>query len=212
MRIVVVGAGGQGRIVADLLLAARAAGGADEPVAFVDDAPALAGTVSLGLRVAGPLAALAEVPHDGVVVAIGDNRTRREISARLAAAGERLVSARHPFSSVSPAARIGAGSMLSAGVVVSPGAVLGAGVLLNTKASVDHDTHVGDFAHVSAGASVGAHCVLGEGSLVAFGAVVVSGLRVGARTVVGAGSVVVRDLPADVVAWGVPARVVRPNG
>ena len=36
------------------------------------------------------------------------------------------------------------------------------------------------------------------------------GVTIGANTVVGAGAVVVRDLPADVVAVGNPARVVRP--
>jgi acetyltransferase EpsM len=101
--------------------------------------------------------------------------------------------------------------MISAGAIVSPGAELGRGVLLNTKASVDHDSRVGDFAHVSLGATVGARCVVGEETLVAPGATVASGCRIGARTVVGAGSVVVRDLPDDVVAWGAPARVVRPN-
>ncbi|WP_269171847.1 MULTISPECIES: sugar O-acetyltransferase [unclassified Modestobacter] len=42
------------------------------------------------------------------------------------------------------------------------------------------------------------------------GVIVCPGVRIGANTVVGAGSVVTRDLPADVVAVGSPARVVRP--
>jgi sugar O-acyltransferase (sialic acid O-acetyltransferase NeuD family) len=208
MRIVIVGAGGQGRIVADALRVA----GESEPVAFVDDDASLHGKMRSGIRVAGSLAALGEIPHDAVVVAIGDNRRRREIAARLEAAGERLASARHPFSSVSPDARVGEGGMLSAGAIVAPGAELGRCVLLNTKASVDHDTRVGDFAHVAVGATVGARCVVGEEALVAVGASVVSGCRVGARTVVGAGAVVVRDLPEDVVAFGVPARIVRARG
>jgi maltose O-acetyltransferase len=38
---------------------------------------------------------------------------------------------------------------------------------------------------------------------------VLPGVTIGANTVVGAGAVVTRDLPADVVAVGNPARVVR---
>jgi len=37
---------------------------------------------------------------------------------------------------------------------------------------------------------------------------VLKGVRIGRNTVVGAGSIVVRDLPSDVVAVGVPARIV----
>jgi acetyltransferase-like isoleucine patch superfamily enzyme len=41
------------------------------------------------------------------------------------------------------------------------------------------------------------------------GVIVCPGVRIGDHTVVGAGAVVTRDLPAGVVAMGVPARVLR---
>lgn len=209
MKIVIVGAGGQGLIVADILLAARAAGAPGEPAAFVDDDPSRAGTSVLGIPVLGPLGVLGGTAHDAVIVAIGDNRRRREVSAALAAAGERFGIARHPFSSVAPDVTLPPGAMVSAGAVVSPRATLGEGVLLNTNACVDHDTAVGAYAHVSPGATVGARCVIGVETLVGLGACVLSGVRIGAGTVVGAGAVVVRDLQDGVVAYGNPARVRR---
>ena len=48
------------------------------------------------------------------------------------------------------------------------------------------------------GAWLGAHVVVGPG------------VTIGARSVIGAGSVVTRDIPPDVVAMGVPCKVVRP--
>jgi len=51
--------------------------------------------------------------------------------------------------------------------------------------------------------------VLGDNVWLGGGVVVCPGVTIGDNTVVGAGSVVVRDLPADVVAVGNPARVVR---
>ena len=94
-------------------------------------------------------------------------------------------------------------------MVITPRARIGRGVLLNTNCSVDHDSLIGDFAHVSAGVTVGARVCVGEEALIGVGAVVLSGCRVGARSIVGAGAVVVRDLPEDVVAFGVPARIMR---
>lgn len=197
-RIVIVGAGGHGAILADMLPAA---------IGFVDDAPEKQRTIVLGLPVLGPIAALATIDHDAIVVSIGDNRARRGLTDRLIAAGERLASAIHPTASIARSATIGEGSMICAGAIILPRAVIGRGVIVNTKASVDHDSVVGDFAHVSAGATVGANVGIGEETLVAIGASVVSGRTVGARSVVGAGAVVVRDVPDDVTVLGVPARV-----
>jgi maltose O-acetyltransferase len=50
---------------------------------------------------------------------------------------------------------------------------------------------------------------IGDNVWLGGGVVVLPGVTIGADTVVGAGSVVTRDLPADVVAVGNPARVVR---
>jgi sugar O-acyltransferase (sialic acid O-acetyltransferase NeuD family) len=199
VKIVIAGAGGHGAIVADILR--------EEAVGFVDDNAELHGTTVLGLPVLGPIASLPEIDHDAIVVAIGDNRTRREVTERLVATGERLATAIHPFTSIAPSATIGEGSMISAGAVVLPRAVIGRGVIVNTKGSVDHDSVVGDFAHISVGATLGANVRIGDESFVALGASVISGRNVGARTIVGAGAVVVHDVPDDVTVLGVPARI-----
>jgi acetyltransferase EpsM len=191
-RIVIVGAGSQGAIVADILECAGT-----PAIGFVDDTP--------GKDVLGTIDDLRRIEHDAIVVAIGDNRLRRGLVERLA--GERLATAIHPFTSIAASARIGEGSMISAGAIVLPHAVIGRSVILNTKSSVDHDSVVGDFAHVSIGVTVGARVRIGEETLLAAGATIVTSMTIGARSVIGAGAVVVRDVPDDVTAFGVPARV-----
>ena len=201
-KIVIAGAGAQGAVVADILRDALC-----NTMGFVDDRPSKRVATILGLPVLGPLAVLREIEHDAVVVAIGDNRLRRELIETLLALGERLATAIHPFTSVSPSASIGEGSMISAGTIVLPRAVIGRGVILNTKSSVDHDSVVGDFAHIGPGATVGGNVRIGAETLIGSGATVVSGVTVGARSIIGAGAVVVRDVPDDVTAVGVPARI-----
>jgi sugar O-acyltransferase (sialic acid O-acetyltransferase NeuD family) len=208
-RIVIVCAGGQGAIVADILQRAHEAGADALPAGFVDDTPELLATAVLGLDVLAPVASLGGIAHDAVIVAFGDNEGRRAITERLLAAGERLATAIHPHACIAPSASIGEGSMISAGAVISPRATIGRGVIVNTKASIDHDTVVEDFAHVSAGATVGARCRIGAESLIALGATVISGATVGERTIIGSGAAVVADIPDDVVAFGVPARIMR---
>lgn len=190
-----MGAGGHGAVVADIL--GHAAG-------FIDDDPAKRGTSVLGLPV---FASLDEVVHDAIIIAIGDNATRRALTERYAAAGERFASAIHPRASIAPSALIGEGSVICAGALVLPRAVVGRGAIVNTKAAVDHDCVVGDFVHIAAGATLGGDVRVGDGTLIALGASVVPGIAIGARSVVGAGAVVVRELPDDVTALGVPARI-----
>ena len=52
-------------------------------------------------------------------------------------------------------------------------------------------------------------CRLGRGVTVGAGATIVDSITIGRDSVIGAGSVVTRNVPPGVVAYGVPARVVR---
>lgn len=206
-RIIIVCAGGHGRVVADILDCSRRAGAERMPLGFVDDTPGLSGTYVAGLPVLGPTAALAAIEHDAIVVAMGDNAIRRQMTARFSGEGEHLTAAIHPRATLSSTARIGAGVVIFAGAVVQPGVTLGHGSVLCTNSSVDHDSEVGDFVLISAGATVGAHAQIGDEALIALGAAVISRRRVGARSLIGAGAVVVRDVPEDVIAFGNPARI-----
>lgn len=79
MRILILGAGGQGQVLADALLFATAAGQPLAPVGCLDDNPALWQSASVGLPALGPLASWREVPHDALIRCIGANRRRSEL-------------------------------------------------------------------------------------------------------------------------------------
>jgi acetyltransferase-like isoleucine patch superfamily enzyme len=62
----------------------------------------------------------------------------------------------------------------------------------------------------------GADIVVEEGVWIGAGTIVLQGVRIGRGAVIAAGSVVTRDVPANCIAGGTPARVLRqrrdPNG
>ncbi len=205
MRLVIVGAGGQGTVVGDIVAQGYAYA---DLIGFVDDNAALEGTRVLGVPVLGSVATLSDVPHDAVVVAIGDNRRRAQLSEELTRRGERLITVVHPFTSIAGDVEPGLGSMVSAGAIVAPGVRIERGVLLNTRCSIDHHSVIGEFAHIGPGATLGANVVIGARTLVGLGASVMSGRRVGADAVIGAGALVSQDVPDGVTVTGVPARVV----
>jgi sugar O-acyltransferase (sialic acid O-acetyltransferase NeuD family) len=196
--VVVIGGGGHAKVVISTL---RGAG--CEVAAVFDDAPASWGARVSGVEVLGPVKSIPEHPYHFGVIAVGDNRVRREIAGRV---DLRWLTAVHPGAYVDPSARVGPGAVVFAGAVVQPGAVVGDHAIVNSGAVVDHDCEVGRFAHVAPGVILAGAVRVGEGALLGVGTSVTPGVRIGAWSTVGAGSVVVRDLPDGVVAFGSPAR------
>jgi sugar O-acyltransferase (sialic acid O-acetyltransferase NeuD family) len=207
MRVLIVGAGGHAQVVADILLRMGEQMRDLSVLGYLDDNPAIQGTVRLGLRVLGGTPDLATIAHDRIVIAIGDNRTRAAWFQRLWEDGERFLVACHPRAAVAPDVRIGPGTMICAGVVVNPTAAIGANVILNTGCTIDHHNRIGSDAHIAPGAHLGGEVSVGDGALIGIGATVMPGRTVGPWSTVAAGALVHRDVPPGALAMGVPARI-----
>jgi sugar O-acyltransferase (sialic acid O-acetyltransferase NeuD family) len=147
----------------------------------------------------------------GGLVAIGDGWIRRKEAhhIRQVLSDFEFVNAVHPSTIIGRGCDIGRGIVVMAGVVIGNDTTVRDGCFLATNSSIDHDSVLGEYCGVSAGVTVGAGVEVGEGAFLALGSKVVSDVSIGEHSVIGAGAVVVRDIPDHVVAYGVPARVVR---
>jgi len=206
--VIILGAGGHGKVVLDILLAQ----GAYRPVGFVDDNPAMAGRLVCGLPVLGRLADLPRLRAGGLrhaVIAIGDNATRLRHRPVLEGQGFELVTAVHPTAFVSPRSTIGRGVVVAPRACLVVDCAVGDMAIVNTGAVVDHEGDVGEGAHVGPAAALSGRVVLGRGAFVGTGAAVIQGRRIGRFATVGAGAAVVRDVPDHATAVGVPARVIK---
>jgi sugar O-acyltransferase (sialic acid O-acetyltransferase NeuD family) len=202
MKILIVGGGGHARVVADILLAMDSM----EPVGFVTgDVPA-GSPGPLGLKVLGGDDDVPRIPHDGLVVAVGENGIRRRLFERFAAQGETLVNAVHPSAILAPDVVLGRGCVVCPGAIVNTGTVIGDNVILNSGCVVEHECAIADHVHVGPGAKLAGAVRVGEAAFIGLGAAVVPGVAVGRASVVGAGSVVLRDVEPEVTVVGVPAR------
>jgi acetyltransferase EpsM len=144
-----------------------------------------------------------------VVIGFGACAARVSAAGVVVQHGLQLATIIHPRAVVAQSAIIGAGTVVMAGTVINPSVVVGQNVIVNTAASLDHHCRIGDGAHIAPGARLAGNVEVGRCAWVGLGAVVLERRRVGDDSIVGAGSVVTADVPAGVVAYGNPARVVR---
>lgn len=201
--LLIVGAGGHGKVVAD---AALETGEWDE-IVFLDDAwPEKQKNGSWNIH--GKIDHLAgwRTRCADAVVAMGNNRLRVELQSRLIAAGFEMATIIHPSAQVSRFAKLGMGCVVFANAVVNVDAVIGEAAIINTAATIDHDCRLGKGVHVAPGANLGGGVSVGDFSWIGIGAAVRHYIAIGGNVTVGAGAVVVSNIKDDVTAVGMPAR------
>ncbi len=164
--VVVIGAGGHGRAVAEIIL--------QDPdmnlIGFLDDSVPKFSEV-LGVTVLGSISSLEGLAQkvDGIIVAIGNNKVRSSLIKQAEALGMQLVTVIHPQAMVSPSARIGEGAAVMAGAIIGTEATLGKGAIVNSAAVVDHHCVVGAFGHLGTNACMAGGSQLGDRSWIQAG-------------------------------------------
>lgn len=192
-KLVIIGAGGHGRVVADI----AGLNGYDD-IIYLDDAdvPLASGKVSDYVKY---------ISIADFIVAIGNNRIREKIQTMLMNSGCKVVTQIHPNAVIGSNIEIGTGTVVMAGVVVNTGARIGDGVILNTCCSVDHDCTIDDYCHISVGAHLAGSVTVEKKTFICVGATVINNISICEECVIGAGAVVVRNITVQGIYKGVPA-------
>ena len=200
--VIVIGAGGHGKVVADIVLSCG-----DTLLGFLDDSRE-AGESICGIPVLGKLCDHVRYPNARFVVGIGGAQTRRKIAQALE--GVQWYTAIHPSAVISRLdTRIGEGTVVMAGAIVNPCSTIGKHCILNTGCSIDHDNRIGDYTHISVGAHLAGTVTVGEEVWVGIGATVSNNLSLCDRCFIGAGAVVVHPITEVGTYVGIPVRKIK---
>jgi sugar O-acyltransferase (sialic acid O-acetyltransferase NeuD family) len=145
------------------------------------------------------------------IITVGDNWTRYKIYSDIVRLMPSFVfvNAIHPSVIIGNNVRMGYGVLAMAGVIFNPGATIEEFSFFATGAQIEHDCTIGKFASVSAGSVLGGHVSIKSFAAVTLGVTILDRLSIGYNSVVGSGSLVTKDIPDNVLAYGNPAKVIR---
>ncbi len=180
-------------------------------VGFVDDTPEKQRDGAFGHAVF-PRTALDEHASCEILAVPGSPTSytaRRQVIDGLGVDSGRYARVIHPSAQISKNATIGYNVLIMAGVVVTSNAVIGNHVCLLPNTVVHHDSKVGDWSLVGANVAIAGGVDIGANAFIGSGSSITNGVRIGERALIGLGSTVIRNIPADAVAAGNPARILR---
>jgi sugar O-acyltransferase (sialic acid O-acetyltransferase NeuD family) len=84
-------------------------------------------------------------------------------------------------------------------------------VSINRNCSIGHHSYIGKFTTVNPGANIAGFVKIGQGCLIGMGVNIIDGIEIGSNSIIGAGSIVTKNIPDNVVAYGNPCKIIRSN-
>lgn len=205
----IVGCGGFGREVVDIVDDINARGPIWDLAGFVDDAPSAVDTArvaELGLQIIGGVEDLLRRRPGHVVIGIGNGRVRQVIDRRLVAAGWSAATLVHSSVTLGRNVTYGDGTIMCSGVCLTTNIRLGRQVHLNLNTTVGHDSVLDDYVSVNPLVAISGNVHIGQRAMLGTHSAILQNLSVGADAVVGGGALVTKNVPTSIVVKGVPAR------
>lgn len=184
-RLVIVGAGGHGKVIAD-----NALKNGYTDICFVDDN--VTGEC-MGFPIVGGCGELKKL-NDGntdFVIGVGSNKIRKMIAERYDVNWMTLI---HPSAQIAVNVAIGKGTVVMAGAVINACATIGEHCIINTGAVVEHDNVIGNYVHVSPGVRLSGTVTIKKCSWLGTGTSVINNITIAEDVIVGVGSIVIKDI------------------
>lgn len=206
-KLIIVGAGGLGRVMYNVLVHDVAFCECFELSGFLDTRTDITLPSDIPIQVLG--SPLDHVVQAGEVFipAVGNPDWRKRLMAPLLEQGAEFISYAER-ASVGARTQIGRGVFLTPGAVVSVDCDIGAYTYIDTYVIIGHDVEIGEHSMIGAMGFLAGGVKVGRAVSIHPRATIAKNVRIGEGATIGIGSVVVKDVPPGVTVFGNPARVI----
>jgi sugar O-acyltransferase (sialic acid O-acetyltransferase NeuD family) len=210
-KVVILGAGGFAREVLWVFEEGNRVEPRWEILGFIDEDISKKGKMLCNLPVLGDFTWFDNrASYDiKVISGTGNCRTKLHFAEKAACLGLEFCSVIHPSVLMSNYVEVGEGTVITAGNIITTQVKIGNHVTINLDCTIGHDVIIGDYCTIAPGCHISGNVKFEEGVDFGTGATIIQGRSVGAWSKIGAGGVVLDEIPGNVTAVGVPAKVVR---
>lgn len=204
----IIGAGGFGREVAHYISDINREEKKNYEIVFIDDNLKKESFVD-GIQVLGSIEELGYMGLNlQVVCAVGNPVVKEKLVKRALAKKLTFTNIIHPSSYISSAVEMGTGIIICPDVIITTNVKIGNHVCINPQCGIGHDVLIKDYCSLYWNVAISGNVVLNEGCELGTKSTVIQEKTIGKKSIIGAGAVVTKDIPENVTAVGVPARVI----
>lgn len=209
MKSIIIGAGTYGEVYLAYLKESNV-----EVIGFLDDNIHLWEQEVSGIKVLGGVDLLHSLKSthdvDAVYCPLGNNKLRVKFLSMAKELGFQTPNFIHHSVTLSPSVTMGEGVYVLLGASIMPFVELKNYVMISMGASIAHHTMLTEGVFVSTGVNVGASISVEKNAYIGISATIMTGIKsLGENCMIGAGAVVIKDVPANAVMAGVPAKILK---
>lgn len=149
------------------------------------------------------------LPKSSMFIGAIGSPKRKNLIERIEQRGFSFDSVIHPSAVVSDFANIDVGCVICPGVIITYGVKIGRHCIINVNSTIGHDSVIGNFVTICDGSNIAGDAIIGDECWIGIGATIIDGVSIGRNSYIGAGTVATKNIPENVLAVGVPARVIK---
>ena len=177
---------------------------------FLDDDSEKHGKVFFGYPVLGDIGVLEnESQKVAVVIGIADPVIKKNVKERIVLPNIVFPALISKDAWISNEVTIGDGSVIYPGVTIDYHVVIGDFVLVNKNCSLGHDSRLSRFSTLAPGVCLASFTYLDECVNIGINAATKQNVHIGRGTIIGGMSMVLKDMPENITAVGIPAGIIK---
>ena len=145
------------------------------------------------------------------IIGVGEPEIREKIANEITCMGYHLATLIHLNVHIPDSTKIGDGVVICSNAFISCDVTIGNNAYIQPNALVGHNTTIGNNSVISPSVNIAGGCQIGFNTYIGMNASVKEETNIGDNTIIGMASVVIRDIPSEMIALGNPARPMKKN-